>query len=181
MGGCGAVRDAVVFDDLLQRTEFGKASPVLGHTRFGVRGFSMAGRFDGISGLPAFLQYLHGGIWISGSGNDSPDLAVCRGAFVPDWGENRRRDRARTVARAAAVAARISSGLAFHVSLSDVHTLHGRSHPSPPCPDEARRADRFLADGRCYRCSRLACPNQSPGFREGARKSLSLHRCSASV
>src|SRR6266478_2879608 len=90
-----ALCELVVFADLLLRTKPGPTPLALDYTWFNVWWISLAGRFSGVSRLPAFLQYIHGNLWVSWSDDDSPGLALRHRAGVPNWRRDQRPDRAR--------------------------------------------------------------------------------------
>ncbi len=77
-----------LFADLLLWPEPGATSVALDDARLNFWFVSLAGRFGGSSRLPAFLQYLHGDLWIPWSDDDSPRLALRHRTCVPHrWGD----------------------------------------------------------------------------------------------
>jgi membrane protein len=74
--------------NLLLWTEPGATPVALDDTRLNFWCIPLAGGFGGTSRLPAFLQHIHGDLWISCSNNDSPRLALRHRTVVPHrWGD----------------------------------------------------------------------------------------------
>src|SRR5437660_7782218 len=93
MDSSTALRSPFVFADLLLWTKFGEPSMALEHAGFGFWWLSLVRYFCRISRVSSFLQYVHGNLWISWSGDDSSRLVVRDRIRVFGRGQDQCRDR----------------------------------------------------------------------------------------